>query len=203
MLPGQQDSENSRDVYFADAGNLIIDKEKASIGMLQRMFKIGFNRAARIMDQLCEAGVVGPEEGTKPRKVLMTKEEFAERIKFYGDHFWLMFDADKLISFVDGFVTDQPDLTDEMYENASMHNEKGAWQMIFGVNTIPSYRQHGYAGELIRKAILDAKSHGRKGLVLTCKDKLIHYYASFGFVDEGISESVHGNVVWHQMRLTF
>ena len=76
MLPGQQDSENSRDVYFADAGNLIIDKEKASIGMLQRMFKIGFNRAARIMDQLCEAGVVGPEEGTKPRKVLMTKEEF-------------------------------------------------------------------------------------------------------------------------------
>ena len=78
MLPGQQDSENSRDVYFADAGNLIIDKEKASIGMLQRMFKIGFNRAARIMDQLCEAGVVGPEEGTKPRKVLMTKEEFAE-----------------------------------------------------------------------------------------------------------------------------
>ena len=78
ILPGQQDSENSRDVYFADAGNLIIDKEKASIGMLQRMFKIGFNRAARIMDQLCEAGVVGPEEGTKPRKVLMTKEEFAE-----------------------------------------------------------------------------------------------------------------------------
>ena len=78
MFPGQQDSENSRDVYFADAGNLIIDKEKASIGMLQRMFKIGFNRAARIMDQLCEAGVVGPEEGTKPRKVLMTKEEFAE-----------------------------------------------------------------------------------------------------------------------------
>ena len=77
-LPGQQDSENNRDVYFADAGNLIIDKEKASIGMLQRMFKIGFNRAARIMDQLCDAGVVGPEEGTKPRKVLMSKEEFAE-----------------------------------------------------------------------------------------------------------------------------
>ena len=132
-----------------------------------------------------------------------TKEEFAERIKFYGDHFWLMFDEYKLIAFVDGFVTDLPDLTDEMYENASMHNEKGAWQMIFGVNTIPSYRQHGYAGELIRRAIFDAKAQRRKGLVLTCKDKLIHYYASFGFVDEGISESVHGNVVWHQMRLTF
>ena len=67
---------DERDAYFAEAGALIIDKEKASIGMLQRTFKIGFNRAARIMDQLCEAGVVGGEEGTKPRKVLMTQEEF-------------------------------------------------------------------------------------------------------------------------------
>ena len=66
----------SRDVYFEQAGKFIIEKEKASIGMLQRMYKIGFNRAARIMDQLCDAGVVGPEEGTKPRKVLMSMEEF-------------------------------------------------------------------------------------------------------------------------------
>ncbi len=72
------DGGNSRDQYFAEAGKLIIDKDKASIGMLQRMFKIGFNRAARIMDQLADAGVVGPEEGTKPRKVLMTAEEFEE-----------------------------------------------------------------------------------------------------------------------------
>lgn len=75
---------NRRDQYFADAGHLIIDKEKASIGMLQRMFKIGFNRAARVMDQLAEAGVVGPEEGTKPRKVLMTAEEFEEYLQENG-----------------------------------------------------------------------------------------------------------------------
>ncbi len=68
--------ENDRDEYFADAGRFIIEKEKASIGMLQRVYKIGFNRAARIMDQLAEAGVVGPEEGTKPRKILMTAQEF-------------------------------------------------------------------------------------------------------------------------------
>lgn len=73
-----QDSADSRDEYFAQAGRFIIEKEKASIGMLQRMYKIGFNRAARIMDQLAEAGVVGAEEGTKPRKVLMTIEEFEE-----------------------------------------------------------------------------------------------------------------------------
>jgi S-DNA-T family DNA segregation ATPase FtsK/SpoIIIE len=64
------------DEYFTDAGKLIIEKDKASIGMLQRAFRVGFNRAARIMDQLCDAGVVGAEEGTKPRKVLMTMEEF-------------------------------------------------------------------------------------------------------------------------------
>ena len=63
---------------FTDKVAVIIEKEKASIGMLQRAFKIGFNRAARIMDQLCEAGAVGPEEGTKPRKVLMSSEEFEQ-----------------------------------------------------------------------------------------------------------------------------
>ena len=73
--------DNDRDAYFTEAGRLIIDKEKASIGMLQRTFKIGFNRAARIMDQLCEAGVIGGEEGTKPRKVLMSKEEFEQYVE--------------------------------------------------------------------------------------------------------------------------
>ena len=67
---------DGRDSYFMEAAKIIIDKEKASIGMLQRYLKVGFNRAARIMDQLEEAGIVGPEEGTKPRKVLMTPSEF-------------------------------------------------------------------------------------------------------------------------------
>ena len=115
-----------------------------------------------------------------------------------------MYEAEKLNAFVDGFVTDEPVLTDVMCEQATLHDENGAWQMIFGVNTIPAYRKHGYAGELIRRAIEDAKQQGRKGLVLTCKDRLVHYYAKFGFADEGASEkSTHGNAVWHQMRLTF
>lgn len=79
--PGFEESQafgGEEDQYFAEAGKFIIEKERASIGMLQRVFKIGFNRAARIMDQLGEAGVVGPEEGTKPRKVLMTMEEFEQ-----------------------------------------------------------------------------------------------------------------------------
>lgn len=69
-------SDDGKDAYFNDAAKIIVDKEKASIGMLQRYLKVGFNRAARIMDQLEEAGIVGPEEGTKPRTVLMNKEQF-------------------------------------------------------------------------------------------------------------------------------
>ena len=104
-----------------------------------------------------------------------TRAEFAERLRYYGNHFWLLWEDETLAAFVDGMVTDAADLTDAMYADASLHNENGAWQMIFG----------------------------RKGLVLTCKDKLVHYYARFGFVSEGVSGSTHGGVTWYQMRLTF
>ncbi len=131
------------------------------------------------------------------------REAFQQRLQYYGNHFWLLYEEQKLIAFVDGFVTDEPDLTDEMYENAALHDENGAWQMIFGVNTLPAYRRNGYAGKLLKRAIAEAKEQGRRGVVLTCKEKLLHYYAKFGFEKEGISQSVHGNVVWYQMRLRF
>ena len=139
-----------------------------------------------------------------PEAEAATKEEFRERLESYADHFLLMFDGEKLVAFKDGFVTDEPDLTDEMYENAAMHSESGKWQMIFGVNTLPEYRRRGLAGTLIREMIAEAKRQGRDGLVLTCKDRLVHYYAKFGFLNEGVSEkSTHGGAVWNQMRLTF
>ena len=86
-----------------------------------------------------------------------TAQEFVERVRHYGNHFWLLYEGDKLISFVDGFVTDEADLTDEMYENAAMHNEDGAWQMIFGVNTLPEYRKHGSAAPSTTPASSTAK----------------------------------------------
>ena len=150
------------------------------------------------------AAIAAVEAECFPPAEAATEKDFADRIKFYGNHFWLMFEGSKLIAFVDGFVTNQPDLTDDMYENAALHDETGAWQMIFGVNTLPDYRRHGYAGKLIECAIDEAKRQDRKGLVLTCKERLISYYSKFGFNDEGVSDkSTHGNVTWHQMRLTF
>ena len=139
-----------------------------------------------------------------PAAEAASKQAFEERLTHYANHFWLMFEDEKLISFVDGFVTDEQDLTDEMFADASLHNPAGAWQMIFGVNTIPTHRCRGYAGQLIERAIADARTQGRKGLVLTCKPEKVHYYAKFGFMDEGITEnSNHGGAVWHQMRITF
>ena len=143
-------------------------------------------RTAALQDLDAVAAV---EAACFPAVEAATKEEFAERLRYYGSHFWLMFDGGNLIGFV--------------YEQAALHNERGAWQMIFGVNTLPAYRRQGVAAALIRRAIADARAQGRKGLVLTCKDQLVHYYAKFGFVSEGVSVSTHGGVVWYQMRLTF
>ena len=132
-----------------------------------------------------------------------TEESFRERLKFYGNHFLLLYKGDQLISFVDGFCTKEENLTDLMYEDVSLHDEKGSWQMIFGVNTIPSYRRKGIATKMLTEFIRMAKEEGREGLVLTCKKEKIPFYARLGFSLEGLSESVHGNVEWYQMRLRF
>ena len=139
-----------------------------------------------------------------PPNEAAAEKDFKERLERYADHFWLLFDGDKLVSFVDGFTTDERDLTDVMYEDASLHDESGAWQMIFGVNTIPEYRNKGCAGKLIKHVIREADRQARDGLVLTCKKELIPYYSRFGFVNEGVTlKSLHGGVTWYQMRLTF
>ena len=90
-VPGAKNDSNAahggapeQDELFVEAARFIIEKDKASIGLLQRMFRIGFNRAARIMDQLSDAGVVGPEEGTKPRQILMSIEQFENYLEENG-----------------------------------------------------------------------------------------------------------------------
>ena len=79
--PGGSEEDGKYDEYFEDAARFVIEKDKASIGYLQRMLRIGFNRAARIMDQLEDFGVVGPEEGTKPRRINMTISEFEAKLQ--------------------------------------------------------------------------------------------------------------------------
>ena len=148
--------------------------------------------------------VTAVEAACFPAAEAATRDEFAARLAVYPNHFWLLEEDDgTLVSFVDGMTTDEPTLRDEMYENAALHDEDGTWQMIFGVNTLPEYRRRGLAGEVMRQVIADARSQGRKGCVLTCKDRLVHYYETFGYRSEGVSASTHGGAVWYDMRLTF
>nr|WP_294489982.1 GNAT family N-acetyltransferase [uncultured Anaerosporobacter sp.] len=138
-----------------------------------------------------------------PIEEAATEEDFKERLTVYPNHFWVMEDKGKIISFVNGLVTDESILQDKMFEDTKMHDENGQWQMIFGVNTIPEYRRQGCAEAIINRVISDSRVQGRKGLVLTCKEKLLHYYEKFGFKNEGMSQSTHGGAVWYDMRLTF
>ena len=138
-----------------------------------------------------------------PAAEAAVREEIEERLRVYAAHFYIAREKGAAIGFVDGMVTDEKDLLDELYADAARHDENGAWQMIFGLNTLPAYRRRGVAAALIETLCAAARAQGRWGVVLTCKEHLLPYYAKFGFCDEGLSVSTHGGAVWHQMRRTF
>ena len=115
-----------------------------------------------VMDDLKQVAAV--EAACFPAAEAATEEQFRQRLAAYGAHFLLLFDEGKLVGFIDGMVTDEKDLTDAMYEDASMHREDGAWQMIFGLNTIPERRREGLAARLMRAFIEEARQEGRQGV---------------------------------------
>ena len=130
-------------------------------------------------------------------------ENFRKRVEVYPDHFWLLEHEGKILAFINGMVTNEETIQDEMFENARLHEKDEKWQAIFGVCTLPKYQGKGYAAMLMEQVIADAKAQGRQGCILTCKKELIPYYEKFGYRNEGISDSVHGNAVWYDMRLKF
>ncbi len=138
-----------------------------------------------------------------PEAEAATGDIFRGRLARYSRHFWLLEDGEVLVGFINGMVTDLEHLSDIMYENPELHDEAGKWQMIFGVDVVPDYRGRGCAGILLHRMIDDAREQKRKGLVLTCKAALVPWYERFGFGNEGRSESTHGGVTWHEMRLRF
>ena len=137
-----------------------------------------------------------------PEEEAATKASFQERLSVFPDHFWLLEKDGHIVSMVNGMVTVDRDLKDEMYHNAKFHEEDAGWQMIFGVETHPDFQNKGYAALVINRMIEDVKMQNKKGVVLTCKKHLIPYYEKFGFLNEGISASEHGGVQWYQMRLS-
>ena len=138
-----------------------------------------------------------------PAAEAASRESFRKRLEVFADRFWLLWEGDRLVSMVNGMVTDREELVDEMFVDATIHQADGKWQMIFGVATHPEYQRRGLAAQVLQRAIADCKAEGRTGLILTCKEQKLHYYAKFGFVSEGVSVSEHGGALWYQMRLEF
>lgn len=159
------------------------------------------NIRSAVMDDL--QALTAVEAACFPAAEAATEADFAARLAVYPRHFWLLEDEGTLVSFINGMVTDEPTIRDEQFADASLHNERGAWQAVFGVNTLPAYRRRGCAARLMERVIADAKAQGRRGCILTCKAALVHYYETFGYRSEGVSASIHGGAVWYDMRLTF
>ncbi len=134
-----------------------------------------------------------------------SRTQLEKRINAFSNHFWVVEDADstKIVGFVNGPVINERAIEDEMYADENCHDEKGLWQSVFGINTLPDYRKQGIGEMMMMALIEDAKANGRKGCVLACKDYMNHYYEKFGFVSLGISGSTHGGAKWNNMILEF
>lgn len=139
-----------------------------------------------------------------PEAEAATRESLAIRLNAFGPSFMVAVDTDcnKVIGMINGTVSHENVISDEMFEN-NAYNVRGDYQMIFGIDVLPEYRCQGIGEQLMNAMIKLAWDEGRRGLVLTCKDKLIGFYEKFGYVNKGVSKSVHGGAQWYDMELIF
>ena len=138
-----------------------------------------------------------------PAEQAATRAAFEQRIKTFPSHFILLEHEGTSIGFVNGAVLDARYIEDEMYERTDSHNERGAYQSVYGLDVLPEYRGRGLAHKLMAQLIDQAKKEGRRGVTLTCLDEKIGFYETMGFKNEGVSDSSHGGVVWNNMSLEF
>lgn len=132
-----------------------------------------------------------------------SESSLAARLEVYPEYFWIVEEDGVVMGFLTGPVINQSTIDDEMYSDASCHSKDYEWQTVFGINTLPDYRKRGLGAVMMNAMIDRAKEENRKGCTLTCKDKLVHYYESFGFKNTGASTSTHGGAQWNNMLLEF
>ncbi|WP_085930976.1 GNAT family N-acetyltransferase [Desulfosporosinus sp. OT] len=160
--------------------------------MIIRSAKMSDLEELTLLEELC----FPPEEAA-------TRESIRQRLQTLTESFFVAEIEHKIIGLINGSVTNSTVIFDEMFKDANYHISDGNYQAIFGLDVHPGYRRKGIAAKLMVHMIAVAKAAGRKGVILTCKDKLVKYYESFGFINKGISESTHGNAVWYDMVLEF
>lgn len=138
-----------------------------------------------------------------PVEEAASKETITERFNVFMENFVVAEDDGQVIGFINGCCYCELSLPDELYHDSSLHDKDGAYQTVFGLDVLPAYRKNGVAKQLIDYFIALAKQRNKKGIALTCKDHLVHYYERFGFVHQGVSDSTHGGAKWNDMHLIF
>lgn len=147
------------------------------------------------------AEIAGIEAICFPKAEAATKESLKQRIKIFPESFFVSEKDEKIIGFINGCRINETVISDSLYEDFSLHIPDGTYQTVFGLDVLPEFRNHGIAARLMNHLIKVSRLSGRKGLILTCKKRLIHYYEKFGYVNKGISKSVHGGAEWYDMIL--
>ena len=138
-----------------------------------------------------------------PMAEAATKVSLEQRINTFLESFFVAEIDGKIIGFINGCIINGTVIYDKLYNDSTLHIPDGDYQTIFGLDVIPDYRNQGVATQLMNYMIDVSRVAGRKGVILTCKEKLIHYYTKFGYINNGISESVYGGVEWYDMILKF
>ena len=136
-----------------------------------------------------------------PAAEAATRETFRERIVAFPDFFLTAEIDGTIIGFINGCATNSSVIYDELFHSTKGHIVDGKNLSVFGLDVIPEYRKQGVASKLMKQFIQVARSSGKEKVILTCKDRLVHYYESFGFENSGISKSVHGGSKWFDMTL--
>lgn len=138
-----------------------------------------------------------------PKAEAAPSDVMRARYETFPDNF-LVAESDGVIrGYINGCSAATSKIEDRMYHDASLHDPAGDYLLVFGLGVHPNAREHGLAGTLLRSYISLARKRGQKGVGLTCKDHLVHYYSRFGFQDMGQSDSQHGGTTWHDMQLIF
>lgn len=136
-----------------------------------------------------------------PEAEAASSESLTDRITTYPAGFFVATNEDTIVGFINGARTNKLLIEDEFFSSMSNHEENGSSFVIFGLDVLPDYQNRGYARKLMNHLIDYCKSKGMERVVLTCKTHLIKYYESFGFVNDGLSESTHGGAEWYDMTV--
>ncbi len=128
------------------------------------------------------------------------REALKYRMESFPEYFLAARENGEIIGHIDGVLSYRELIVDEVYAPGGADLD-GENLLIFGVATRPDFRNRGVAAAMMERLLEVARNNGVKTVALTCKPELVHYYARFGFTDLGLSESVLGGIVWHDMTL--